>query len=452
MFRANTSGGCACAENDWIYVQNIDMTLPQEHDQRFALNDEVHARPPEALTTPTRVSYLALVSPWDEREAEWQGVCDLARRYGAAAPFPGANHYSGQLGAFRLVWERHGEFARYTFIVPGGGEDPFAEPAIALAPASWIAARPGQVIVAAHAAVVPAGDSVSDPEVVSATLFSGNALVGGPVSDRGAVAFTDLRIHADGFGRFLVQDRHLTPLQAGRLVQRLLEIETYRMMALLALPVARELAPFLGERERELAEITDTLVAAGEADEPVLLERLTRLEAEIESREAANLFRFGAAVAYHDLVQRRIVELREERIQGLQTLREFMERRLVPAMNTCKAVAERQQSLSARVARVTQLLSTRVDITRERQNRAVLESMNRRAKLQLQLQSTVEGLSVAAVTYYVVGLIGYLAKGLYTAGLPVSPEIAMGASIPVVAGAVWMALRGFRKRVAHGEP
>ncbi|MFD2181924.1 DUF3422 family protein [Rhodoplanes azumiensis] len=430
------------------------MSLPADHAQRFALSDEVHARPPEALTTPSRVSYLALVSPWEDRELEWQGVCDLARRFGATAPFPGANHYSGQLGDFRLVWERHGEFARYTFIASGlgGSEDPFAEPAIALAPASWVAARPGQVIVAAHAAVMKADNGPVDPDTVSATLFRGNALVGGPVSDRAAVAFTDLRIHADGFGRFVVQDRHMTPLQAGRVVQRLLEIETYRMMALLALPVARELAPFLGDREKELAQVTDALVAAGEADEPVLLERLTRLEAEIESREAANLFRFGAALAYHDLVQRRITELREERIQGIQTLREFMDRRLVPAMNTCKAVSERQQSLSDRVARVTQLLSTRVDITRERQNRAVLESMNRRAKLQLQLQSTVEGLSVAAVTYYVVGLIGYLAKGAYTAGFPVSPEIAMGASIPFVAGAVWAGLRGFRKRVAHGEP
>ncbi|WP_207211362.1 MULTISPECIES: DUF3422 family protein [Rhodoplanes] len=428
-----------------------DMTLPPDHAQRFALNDEVHARPPEALTTPTRASYIATVSHWDDREAEWQGVCDLARRFGATAPFPGSNHYSGQLGPFRLVWERHGEFSRYTFIAPlGEGDDPFAEPAIALAPANWVATRPGQIIVAAHVAVVRA-DGLPDAETMSAKLFNGNALVGGPVSDRAAVALTDFRIHADGFGRFLVQDRHLTPLQAGRLVQRLLEIETYRMMALLALPVARELTPFLGARERELAEVTDALVNADETDEPVLLERLTRLEAEIESREAANLFRFGAAVAYHDLVQRRISELREERIQGLQTLREFMDRRLVPAMNTCRAVAERQQSLSGRVARVTQLLSTRVDITRERQNRAVLESMNRRAKLQLQLQSTVEGLSVAAVTYYVVGLIGYGAKGAASAGVPVSPEIAMGVSIPIVATLVWLGLRGFRKRVAHGE-
>jgi uncharacterized membrane-anchored protein len=129
----------------------------------------------------------------------------------------------------------------------------------------------------------------------------------------------------------------------------------------------------------------------------VLLDRLTRLAAEIDSRDAAHHFRFSAAMAYDDLVQRRIHELREKRIQGLQTFHEFTERRLAPAMNTCGAVAERQDALSRRVARATQLLSTRVDITRERQNRAVLESMNRRAQLQLRLHSTVEKLSIAAV-------------------------------------------------------
>ena len=53
----------------------------------------------------------------------------------------------------------------------------------------------------------------------------------------------------------------------------------------------------------------------------MLLDRLTRLEAEIESRESAHHFRFSAADAYHELVQRRIEELREVRIQGLQTFR-----------------------------------------------------------------------------------------------------------------------------------
>ena len=46
----------------------------------------------------------------------------------------------------------------------------------------------------------------------------------------------------------------------------------------------------------------------------------------------------------------------------------------------------------------------------------LLGAMNRRQQLQLRLQATVEGLSVAAITYYIVGLVGYAAKGLKEGG------------------------------------
>jgi hypothetical protein len=179
------------------------------------------------------------------------------------------------------------------------------------------------------------------------------------------------------------------------------------MMALLALPVAQAAAPFLADCERELKEIANALVSTVAEDEPVLLERLTELEAAIALRCGDNDFRFGAAAAYYELVNRRIAELREQRVPGLQTIGEFIERRLAPAMNTCRSIAARQDRISARAAGQTQLLSTRVALTRERQNQAILQTMNRRADIQLRLQSTVEGLSVAAVTYYVVGLVAY---------------------------------------------
>jgi uncharacterized membrane-anchored protein len=52
-------------------------------------------------------------------------------------------------------------------------------------------------------------------------------------------------------------------------------------------------------------------------------------------------------------------------------------------------------------ASVDALLSTRVNVDRQLQNQKLLKSMNERARMQLRLQTTVEGLSVAAVTYYV---------------------------------------------------
>jgi len=422
-------------------VNTKPATLPADHPLRLELHEEVHARPSEALQAPLRLTFLALASDAVNRGREWQHVRALAARYGMELPDQALNHFSADLGAFGIKFERHSEFARYKFIVPGAPDAAFAHPAIEEVPADWLAALPGTVMVAAHATLVLAAEGDATADQPAAGLFGGNIVIGSRIAEGAGDAFTDFRLH-DGYSRFLIRNRTMTPRQAGRMVQRLLEIETYRMMALLALPVAQQLSPYLSGAERELSQITLLLADSTETDEPHLLDRLTRLEAGIESRESENAYRFGAATAYYELVQRRIDELREQRIQGLQTFREFTERRLAPAMNTCRAAAARQESLSQRVARATQLLSTRVDVSREKQNQAVLESMNRRAAAQLRLQQTVEGLSVAAITYYIVGLVGYAAKGAKSAGLDLNPEIAMAVSIPIV---LLLGIYGLRK-------
>jgi uncharacterized membrane-anchored protein len=204
------------------------------------------------------------------------------------------------------------------------------------------------------------------------------------------------------------------------------------MMALLTLPVARDLAPIIQQAESELSACMTRLETAHQQDEPALLDSLTQLGARVERWDAEHSYRFSAAAAYYELVQRRIAELREVRIPGLQTFGDFTERRLAPAMNTCRAIARRQESLARRIARANQLLTTRVDISVERQNQALLESMNSRAKAQFKLQQTVEGLSVAAITYYVVGLIGYGAKALHARGYDIDYEWVEGLSIPIV--------------------
>lgn len=422
------------------------MKLPPDHPLRAAANAEVHARPADVLVAPLRLSYLALFST-ASHEQEWQQLCDLTRHFNVTPPREPSNHFSADLGKFRIRWERHTEFVRYTFIVAGIAEDPFSETALAGAPAEWLSALHGRIIVAAHAELVTMEEDFVDFESLAQRLFGGNPLLGSRIAGGTAIALTDFQVGADRFSRLLVIDHGMTPRQAGRLLQILLELDTYRMLALLALPVARELTPFLTESERELSAVTSKLAHAAAEDESQLLDRLTRLEAQIESRRSDNLYRFDAASAYYELVHRRISELREARIPGLPTFEEFVERRLAPAMNTCRAVAARQQSLSERVASANQLLSTRVDITRERQNQALLESMNRRAQAQLRLQQTVEGLSIAAVTYYIVGLLGYLAKGLKAAGLGINAEIFMAAGIPVVAVLVALGVRRTRKVV-----
>lgn len=427
------------------------MTL-RDHPLRAELVGELHARPPEVLYPPVRLSYLAFTAPAEAREAEWRHLSALLAGYGIASPGRMVNHVSYDLGSFRVKFERHGEFARYKVIVPGAGDELFARPAVDYLPPEWLGAIPGQLIAATHVELRPEPQFPRAHEELSAEVFDGNPLVGSDIAGGRALAVTDFRVRADGFGRLLVLDRGLTPRQAGRMVQRLLEMDTYRMMALLALPVARELTPFLARCESELAQITAELPDAGESAEPVLLDRLTRLEASMESRIARNNSRFSAADAYYDLVRRRIDELREVRVQGLQTFREFNDRRLSPAMSTCRAAAAGQDSLSRRIDRANQLLATRVEIDRALQNQALLASMDRRASLQLRLQQTVEGLSVAAFTYYVVGLVGYVAKGLKESGvLGVAPEVVMGLSIPVVALVAAMGIRRIRRAVGHAD-
>ena len=313
--------------------------LPPAYPLRGQLNDEVHARPPEPLIAPARLSYLALLCDRAQRDESASMIAQFARDHDVKPPAEGGSHLRVDLGTFRLRWERHSEFVRYTFIVPGGpdGPAPFGSTALDAVAPDWIAALPGELLVAAHVLLLPHREGPHEPPEIADTMFSGTLLVGAAVSDGAANAYTDFRLHPDGFSRLLIHDRASTPWQAGRIAQRLLEIETYRMLALLTLPVARALAPELDVQERELAAITAALVEAGEADEPALLERLTRLAATIDSRNARTQFRFSAAAAYDDLVRRRIGELREGRIHGVQTFREFTERRLAPAMATCRA-------------------------------------------------------------------------------------------------------------------
>ncbi len=424
-------------------------TLPPDHPERLALADEVHARPPEPLQTPSRATYVAVLVDADDRERERAHLARLCARHDVVPPAAGLTQYSAQLGAVRLKWERHGEFSGYTVFAPGRSERPFAEPASSLLPEGWLAALPGRTVVAAHGKLIAAGDSPPDAAFL-AEHFGGNVVVGARIGEGAGYAFTDFRIHADGFARFLVLDDGFTTRQAGRMLQRLFEIEAYRMLALLALPIARRQSPRIVAIERALAELTDG-IARGDGQDEALLHELTRLAAEVESGLSASQFRFGACRAYSALVDTRIAELRELRIPGTQTIEEFMDRRFTPAVATCTTVSQRLHDLSERVAQASGLLATRVGIAREKQNQALLASMDRRAKLQLRLQQTVEGLSVAAIVYYVAGLVGYLAKGAKSAGAPINADLLVGLSIPVLALMVMQAVRRARRRIAVDE-
>jgi uncharacterized membrane-anchored protein len=300
---------------------------------------------------------------------------------------------------------------------------------------------PGEVLVAASINLVPFSGVAPPPD---AFRTEADTVVGGAVAEGRGWAYADFRIRDDGFTRFLVLNREMGLGQAGRMVQRLLEIETYRMMALLAFPVARRTAPDLAAMERELAAIVERIAGAAPEDEARLLDDLTRLAARVEHLQGATRFRFEAAEAYDALVARRLSELREVRIAGLSTIEEFLHRRLAPAMATCRSTSRRVGNLAGRLTRASALLRTRVDIAREQQNQQILQAMNRRGRLQLRLQQAVEGLSVVVITYYGVSIVGVLAKAAKAAGSDWNPDVVMGISVPLVAAAVFFGVHRVR--------
>jgi uncharacterized membrane-anchored protein len=420
----------------------------EEHPLRQRLNIEFHARPPVPLVGATLVSHLVF-QHGDSADADEHAILvDLCKGLTCTAIDNSDSCLTLETAAFRMRWERHTEFSSYTFFRSLAAGEALDADATALdaVHVDWMQRIPGKLMVATQVELRPATE-VSPDSVLSGLVANGRTMVAARVADQAAWVLSDFKIN-NGFSRFLVLNESMTQRQAGRTVQRLVEIETYRMLALLGLPIAKETGLWLYRSEQQLAELMDKIGRArSPQDERDALAELSTLAAEVEHSVARTTFRFGASQAYEGMVMQRIDELRESRISGFPTFAEFMQRRLQPGMRTCAAISRRQEELSARVARNSQLLRTRVDIELERQNQELLGQMNQRAKLQLHLQETVEGLSVVVLTYYGSQLVHQLAKA--TSGLHHLPADAITAvSIPLIAGLVAWGTRRMRKRLA----
>lgn len=419
----------------------------REHPQRYALVNELHARPHLELRAPARASFFAVVRD-ENPAADFEHLLNYCRRYGLPQPAPDAKHHTARTDEVTLKWESHTEFTSWLFLREEAAE-PFAGRALMQVPADWWEATPGELLVSVNFEIIGQGHPEPDDDTLGRWFGRDSLCSANVYRGRGAV-WTDFRIHADGAARFLIRNVGMTPLQTGRLVQRLAELETYRALALMALPLAQDASPRIRRVDLALAELTTRLNRmTGLEDQRAALQELTMLSAEIEQLAAATAYRFGATAAYHALVQERLEAVREAHgSSGRLAIAEFVDRRLLPAIRTCNSVAARGEGVARRLSRSLNLLRTQVDVAVEAQNRDLLASMNQRARLQLRLQETVEGLSIAAITYYVVGLVGYLGKAVQTWWPGLAVPVLQGASIPVVAFGLWWSIRRVRKTIA----
>jgi uncharacterized membrane-anchored protein len=425
------------------------MSKIQDHPLRYDLVNELHARPFPALGVPCHAVYLAIKEP--ERAVSRDRGKDLAHllalldRHGGGHPQPGATHFSCDIGRHGLKWESHTEFVTYSAFGPGVSARPFDPSEADVFPADWMGRAPGSRLVSALIRVEEMPEDETEMLSRLEDWFVPESLAISRVVDGAAVVAGDFRIDPAGHMRFAVFVQKGTGARrVGRIVQRLCEVETYRAMSMLGLVRARGLGAELNAIDPQLSTLISGMTGTAHPPEEVL-QTLLALSADLESLSVQSSFRFGATDAYEAIVNQRIAVMREARVQGLQTFGEFMMRRYDPAMRTVKSTEARLRSMSERATRAAELLRTRVDVERSAQNQRLLESMDARADQQLRLQTTVEGLSVVAISYYAMNILSYIIYPV-TDGLGVSKGWTMGLLAPLVILAVWGMVRRIRNR------
>lgn len=336
-----------------------------------------------------------------------------------------SRHGSGHTNSgIYFLWERHTEASTLTLILPVDCPND-----IRMRYIQWIEQWPGGVVRATHILVIPDTSridadleriGISTLEMVCCDINSGLRI------------WSDFSIHSDGYGRLLVSAGDVEDGERGRIIQRVQELGNYRNLALLGFPIVQEYGPQLDLLEQKLSEHAKR-VAVADQDEEVLLDQLAAISSELEVIRSSTSFRLSATAAYAEVAADRLTSLNVQSVANYQSLTDFTERRLVPASRTCSVFRQRLSHIAERISGVMHTLDVRIDSRIKAQNLSLMQSMERSTQLQFRLQTLVEGLSVIAAAYYLVGLIAYVAKGV--AAFPKGPsyELFVGAiTLPVV--------------------
>lgn len=359
----------------------------------------MHLRRWPSLTVPGKVVQWVLVTDPDERAAE---AAHLDAVLPAPPENPNAAHRAGHFApGISVAWERHSEGSSLTLFA--NGADPDLSEALA-----WAQDLPGRIVRASRLTLLKDDRAAQRllPQMHFATDEVVSCVIGGK-----ARLWADFRLQGDGFGHFLVAANGMDDLDFTRTVQRLQELGNYRNKALLGLPMAQEHWPRLDAIESELAKLADRLCGSGQRDDELMAE-LSSLSLELTTVATIIGYRMSATQAYAQLVQERLEELQVIPIDGFASLNTFTKRRFQPAVRFCEALTVRVEQLSERAGRLGNLLRARIDTRIENQNAELMRSMDRSSRLQLRLQQLVEGLSVVALSYYLLGLVEMALHGL----------------------------------------
>ena len=411
------------------------------HPLREKLYNELHNRPFQSISTPAQITHIAIQHHGKLKQEEHDFISLLCNRFQVNSPAKSMPCFYQDFGLFSLRWERHLEYSTYTFIRQAPLTDlPFVKNAIDYVPDNWFEKMPGQVITAVHLIIESEKIDKTRTHKVE-KYFDHMPLVASASVNSRAKIWSSFKLHEDGFGRFLIYQEDLSAAQVGRLVLQLLQLDTYRLLATLGLPLAQAINSELNQLDLQLQQVTTYIALGTDKSDRELLTEVSKIAAKVEDYRSQSTYRFSATNAYYDVAVQRMEELKEEEVSGYMTIQEFLMRRITPAVKTCQTASNHLEDISKRVTRASDLLRTRVETVLQEQNQALLKSMNRRAHVQMRLQQTVEGLSVAAISYYGMQLFETMLSSLPSLGFEYNHELVSGFAVPIVIVTVFVGTR-----------
>lgn len=415
----------------------MSQIILTDHLYRNAIMDEVHARPVDIVPDQCRIRRLVFVMP---NEAGFLGgildrFADFCLTAGFSVPHPSSRQHFFEVGPRHVTWEFHTEFITITW--RSGLDDRDALPT-----------GIGLDIIDGANLIGAMRIDVLGENVIPDRLLSGFNLPSLCLSDIDytlAQVATDFLPDGDQFIRFELAAGRLSRLRRSIIVRRLLEVESYRIMALIGLPLARAMTPELRQIELQVGMLIESL---SEATSPPsvqgAMDKLHTLSMQTGKLSERLGYRFAAGRAYGDILQTRLDGLRERGTAHGSTLAHFVGNRVNPALATCEAMAKRLAVVSDKIERSIELLNVRIGVAMQIQNTTVLDNIAKTAKSQFLLQRTVEGLSTIAISYYTLGLLGY-AFGSILEHLDWSKATALSIAAPIVVIGVWLIGRAVRR-------
>jgi len=440
----------------------------QTQNSLLSFKDELHARPYIKLSNNLRVFHFAYLIKENDDKKSWAYLDKFLGKINFQnLPREASKYWVAEGKDLIIRYECHTEFISLTLIYPNKIENKnknkpklFDENFLRLLPTDFLKKFPGEHFLSSWIEMLPS-KHIFKPIDIEGYFYHDN-FAGSNVAEDGANVFMSFKSDrtnflSSGFRRVFIQNKNLRTRRTGRLLQRIVELETYQVLSLLGLPQVRQESLNLSSLEKQITEITKSVSRTTKKnldkksikypDYQKDLNELSYVVAKIEEIDSSTNYRLSATAAYYKLVEQRITDLREDRLESFQTNNEFLSRRLQPAIRTSEAFSRRLESLATRAQRADNLVRTQIEMGVQIQNKDLLESMELRARAQLRLQETVESLSIVAITYYIVGLLSTLVDPINFDKFLISKAVFLALCVPIILVLIWFIAKMVRKKI-----